>query len=85
IDANTRVIAIKVPNIAGVRSTTWQNYVTSAAQLQTDTGLVFFSALNSTVAAALRAKVDGQTATGTPTVTTQPVAQTAAVGGTATF
>ncbi len=85
IDANTRVIAIKVPNIAGVRSTPWQNYVTSAAQLQTDTGLVFFSALSSGTAAALRAKVDGQTATGTPTITAQPVAQTAAVAGTATF
>jgi DNA/RNA endonuclease G (NUC1) len=85
IDANTRVIAIKVPNIAGVRSDPWTKYVTSAAQIQTDTGFTFFTNLNSTVAAALRVKVDGQTPTGLPTITTAPVAQTAAVGGTATF
>lgn len=85
IDANTRVIAIKVPNIAGVRSDSWTKYVTSAAQIQTDTGFTFFTNLNSTVAAALRAKVDGQTPAGFPTITTAPVAQTAAVGGTATF
>ncbi len=86
IDANTRVIAIKVPNTAGVRSTPWQNYVTSAAQIQTDTGYTFFTepAL-AAVAATLRTKVDGQTATGSPTITTAPVAQTTALGGSATF
>lgn len=86
IDAATRVIAIKVPNTAGVRSTPWQNFVTSANQLQTDTGYTFFNdpAL-AAFAATLRAKVDGQTAAGAPALTTQPVAQTTAVGGSASF
>ena len=86
IDANTRVIAIKIPNIAGVRSDPWQKYITSASVIQTDTGYTFFTAPSlAGVAATLRAKVDGQTATGSPTITTPPTAQTAAVGGTATF
>ncbi|MBC7365965.1 MAG: DNA/RNA non-specific endonuclease, partial [Undibacterium sp.] len=85
ITATTRVIAIKIPNIAGVRSNPWQNYITTAAQIQSDTGYTFFSEVPATVAAALRTKVDGAAAVGSPTVTTQPAAQTAAVGGNATF
>lgn len=60
ITATNRVIAIKVPNTNGVLSA-WQNYITSANQIQVDTGLTFFTALSPTIAAALRAKVDGQT------------------------
>ncbi|MEY2881323.1 MAG: hypothetical protein RLZZ15_3703, partial [Verrucomicrobiota bacterium] len=85
ITAATRVITIKIPNIAGVRSNPWQQYVTSAAQIEADTGYTFFTALSPTIAAALRAQVDGQTAAGTPVITTQPVAQTTAVGGNASF
>ncbi len=85
IDANTRVIAIKIPNVAGVRNNPWQQYITSAAQLQTDTGLTFFTDLSPSIASALRTKVDGQTATGAPVITTQPTAQSAAVGGSAAF
>ena len=81
----TRVIAIKIPNTAGVRSTPWQNYITTAAQLETDTGYTFFTDVPATVAAALRTKVEGAAAVGSPTITTQPAAQTAAVGGSATF
>lgn len=86
ITATTRVIAIKIPNTAGVRSNPWQQYVTSTTQLQTDTGYTFFTdpAL-AAVAAALRAQVDGQTATGAPTITTPPSTQTTAVGGSAIF
>jgi len=85
ITATTRVIAIKIPNIAGVRSNPWQNYITTAAQIQADTGYTFFSELPASVATALRAKVDGAAAVGSPTITTQPSTQTAAVGGSATF
>ena len=61
ITTSTRVIAVKIPNVAGVRSVPWTNYITSAQQIQTDTGYTFFSAVPSAVAAALRAKVDGST------------------------
>jgi len=63
ITTSTRVISLKVPNISGIYSTPWQTYVTSAAQLETDTGYTFFTALPSGTAAVLRAKVDGATAT----------------------
>lgn len=51
INANpsgARVIALRVPNIAGIRSTPWTTYITTAASLQSSTGLSFFTALNST-------------------------------------
>lgn len=60
IDANTRVIAVEIPNNNSV-SSTWQDYVTSAHQIEVDTGLTFFTALPPAVASALRFKVDGQT------------------------
>ncbi len=60
ISLTNRVIAIKVPNTNGVASA-WQNYITSANQIQVDTGLTFFTALAPDIAAALRGKVDGAT------------------------
>ena len=63
INTATRVIALKVPNISGIYSVPWSTYVTSVNQLQTDTGYTFFSALPSSVATVLRAKVDGATST----------------------
>ena len=60
ISAATRVIALKIPNSNGV-SAVWQNFVTSASQIQRDTGLSFFTALPVSVASALRSKVDGLT------------------------
>ncbi len=60
ITATNRVIAIKIPNNDSATNT-WPNYVTSANQIQVDTGLTFFTALAPDIAAALRSKVDGQT------------------------
>jgi len=85
ITSSTRVIAIKVPNIAGVRTTPWQNFVTSAAQIEADTGYTFFTNLPVPVANALRNVVDGQSATGAPSIVAQPSSQTTVVGGSATF
>jgi len=59
ITTATRVIAIKIPNNNAV-SSTWQDYVTSARQIEVDTGLTFFTALPAEVASVLRDKVDGQ-------------------------
>lgn len=85
ITSTTRVITIKVPNIAGVRSTPWQNFVTSVAQIEADTGYTFFTALSTPIANALRVEVDGQATTGAPAITAQPSNQTTVVGGSATF
>ncbi|WP_438481312.1 DNA/RNA non-specific endonuclease [Oleiharenicola lentus] len=87
INASTRVIAIKIPNIAGVRSDPWSKYLTSIAQIEADTGFTFLTSLSPSVAAALRTKVDGQVVTGAPAIAPsgQPANQTVAVGGTANF
>jgi DNA/RNA endonuclease G (NUC1) len=60
ITTTNRVIAIKVPNNDSATNI-WPFYVTSANQIQVDTGLIFFTALAPDIAGALRAKVDGQT------------------------
>ncbi|MDB6122304.1 MAG: non-specific endonuclease [Pedosphaera sp.] len=60
ITTATRVICLKIPNSNGV-SSVWQNYVTSAKQIQVDTGFTFFTALPSNLAWVLRSKIDGQT------------------------
>ena len=61
ITSITRVIAIKIPNVSGIRNNPWTQYVTSASQLEADTGFTFFTALPPSLAAALRAQVDGST------------------------
>ncbi|HEX3800316.1 MAG TPA: DNA/RNA non-specific endonuclease [Verrucomicrobiae bacterium] len=66
ITTSTPVIAVRVPNIAGIRSVNWSNYITSVNAIQTDTGYNFFSALSPTIATVLRAKVYGTPA---PTLT----------------
>jgi endonuclease G len=60
ITATNRVIALKIPN-TNEATNSWKFYITSANQIQADTGLTFFTALPVDVAAALRAKVDGPT------------------------
>lgn len=60
ITTATRIIAVNIPNIAGIRSAPWTNYLVSVNQLQTNTGYTFFTALSPYVASVLRAKIDGQ-------------------------
>jgi len=60
INTTTRVIAVNIPNISGIRSDPWTNYLVSVNQLQTNTGYTFFTSLPSYTASVLRAKIDGQ-------------------------
>jgi endonuclease G len=64
ITNSTRVIAVKIPNIQGIRNDPWENYMTSVNHLQTNTGFNFFTTLNTNLATILRAKVDGSPKTG---------------------
>lgn len=68
ITSTNRVIALKIPN-TDYATNAWPSYITSANQIQVDTGFTFFSALPESTAAILRAKVDGQT--NSPPVITQ--------------
>jgi endonuclease G len=60
ITSDSRVIAVNIPNIVGVRNDPWTNYLVSVNQLQTNTGFTFFSALPAYTASVLRTKIDGQ-------------------------
>ena len=60
ITATTRVIAVNIPNIAGVRHDPWTKYLVSVNQLEKLTGFKFFTALSPAVANALKAGIDGQ-------------------------
>ncbi|MEI8287934.1 MAG: DNA/RNA non-specific endonuclease [Verrucomicrobiota bacterium] len=60
ITTATRVIAVNIPNIAGIYSDPWTNYLVSVNQLQTNTGFTFFTALPDYTARVLRAKIDGK-------------------------
>jgi len=84
ITSTTRVIALKIPNTAGVRSTPWRNFVTNVAQIEADTGYTFFSAFDPNVRSVLRMIVDGAP-NHFPAITAQPIPQNALVGGSAVF
>jgi len=45
ITSTTRVVTVKMPNVAGIHSVNWTNYITSVNRIQADTGYTFFSAL----------------------------------------
>jgi endonuclease G len=59
ITTASRVIAVNMPNIQGIRSDAWTNYLTSVNTIQANTGYSFFTALPPEVASVLRGKVDG--------------------------
>ena len=71
ITETNRVIALKVPNTNDATNK-WPSYVTSANEIQVDTGLTFFTALSSNIAAVLRSKVDGQNKPGPGIVSFTP-------------
>lgn len=56
--AGTRVIALRVPNNAGIRTTPWTTYITTAGSLQTSTGLSFFTNLSASARTTLLADKD---------------------------
>ena len=60
ITTTNRVISIKIPNNNSV-SSTWQDYITSASQIEIDTGMSFFTALPTNIASVFRNEVDGET------------------------
>ncbi len=59
ITSTTRVVTVKMPNLPGIHSVNWTNYITCVNRVQADTGYTFFTALSSSIASALRTQVDG--------------------------
>lgn len=60
VTANTRVIAVAMPNVQGILNVKWQTYRCSVNTVQNSTGLTFFTNIDPRVAAILRAKIDNQ-------------------------
>lgn len=58
INGDTRVIAVDMPNTAGIRSVDWHTYRVSVASIEANTGLHFFTNLPVAVRNALINKVD---------------------------
>ena len=58
INTHTRVIAVDIPNIEGIRDDSLKKYVVSVNQIEALTGFHFFTALPPNLAAVLKAKVD---------------------------
>jgi len=58
IDANTRVIAVDMPNVKGILKADWQTYRTTVRQIEQKTGLNLLSSLPQNVQDALENKTD---------------------------
>ncbi|MBC7806038.1 MAG: DNA/RNA non-specific endonuclease [Akkermansiaceae bacterium] len=58
ISGNTRVIAVRMPNINTISKKSWREFRTSVEDIESATGLRFFDALSEPVAKQLKGKVD---------------------------
>lgn len=58
IDANTRIIAVDMPNVKGILKADWQTYRTTVRQIEQKTGLNLLSSLPQNVQDALENKTD---------------------------
>ncbi len=58
INENTRVIAVDMPNVKGIKNADWQIYRTSVRQIEQNTGYNFFSNLPQNLQDALETKID---------------------------
>ena len=60
IDANTRTIAVMMPNNASVKGSGWKSFRVSVKQVERETGLNFLSNVSPQVQQVIESKVDGQ-------------------------
>jgi endonuclease G, mitochondrial len=57
VDKNTRTIAVIVPNKQGIKSDSWQQYITSVKDVEKLTGYQFFTSVPGEIQEAIEAKV----------------------------
>lgn len=60
INSQTRVIAVDIPNIYGIKETNWRDYRTSVRNIEQKTGYDFLSALPKDMQNVLEMKVDAR-------------------------
>lgn len=58
VTSNTRVIAVDIPNIQGIKDKTWRDFRVSVDQLEQKTGYNFLSSVPEAVQQAIESKVD---------------------------
>ena len=58
VTTNTRVIAVSIPNMQGVRTANWRNYRVSVDSLESLTGYNFLSQVSTSVQSVIEARVD---------------------------
>jgi endonuclease G, mitochondrial len=59
VTANTRLIAVMMPNSNEVANTNWQDYLVSVDKVEAATGYDFFANVPSSIQAAIEKRVDG--------------------------
>ena len=60
INSDTRVIAVDMPNISGIKEKNWRDYKTTVRQIEQKTGYNFLSNLPKNIQDALETKVDSR-------------------------
>ncbi len=60
INSDTRVIAVDMPNVSGIKEKNWRDYKTTVRQIEQKTGYDFFSNLPKDIQNALETKVDAR-------------------------
>lgn len=58
VSANTRVIAVDMPNVDGIRADPWQKYITTVDEIESATGYDFLSNVSEDVQAVVEARRD---------------------------
>jgi endonuclease G, mitochondrial len=58
VDRNTRTIAVIIPNKQGIKSDSWQQYITSVKDVEKLTGYQFFTSVPGSIQDVIEAKID---------------------------
>jgi endonuclease G, mitochondrial len=58
VDKNTRTIAVIIPNKQGIKSDSWQQYITSVKDVEKLTGYQFFTSVPGSIQDVIEAKID---------------------------
>ena len=59
VDCSTRSIAINIPNVQGIRTTPWEDYLTNVDAIEALTGYDFFSTLPEPIQRCVEAGING--------------------------
>jgi DNA/RNA endonuclease G (NUC1) len=76
VNCSTTTIAVIMPNVQGIRNTTWDTYLTTVNAVEATTGYHFFSALPQPIQNCIKAGTNGVNPKNDQTITLGPIADT---------